>query len=207
MKEKAHTVFLVDDDASVLKGLSRLLRSAGMNPVTFASPREFLEKHDPDAAGCIILDVAMPGFDGMQLQEELARKGTRMPIIFLTGHGDIPMSVRAMKRGATDFLTKPVHDEDLIKAIHLAIEADLKRRQSQAEIDDIRRRLSTLTPRELEVLSHVIAGKLNKQIAAYLGATEKTIKVHRGRVMQKMQVQSVAELVRIAEKAGIEAKR
>jgi FixJ family two-component response regulator len=196
-------VFIVDDDASVLKSLSRLLRSAGLNAVTFASPREFLDRHDPRAAGCIVLDVAMPGLDGLQLQETLARQGSDMPIIFLTGHGDIPMGVRAMKRGAIDFLTKPVNDEDLIRAVRAAIEADRTRRQSRAELDDIRQRLALLTPREHEVLCHVIAGKLNKQIAADLGAAEKTIKVHRGRVMEKMKVQSLAELVRIAEKAGI----
>jgi FixJ family two-component response regulator len=200
-------VFLVDDDASVLKALSRLLRSARLNAVTFSSPREFLDKHDPRAAGCIVLDVAMPGLDGLQLQEALARKGSDMPIIFLTGHGDIPMGVRAMKRGAIDFLTKPVNDEDLLKAIRAAIEKDRIQRQSRAELDDIRERLATLTPREHEVLCHVIAGKLNKQIGAELGAAEKTIKVHRGRVMQKMKVPSVAELVRVAEKAGIGQER
>lgn len=203
MKDTTHTVFLVDDDASVLKSLARLLRLAGMNPVTFSSPREFLDTHDPHAAGCIVLDVAMPGLDGLQLQEELTRKGSHMPIIFLTGHGDIPMGVRAMKRGAIDFLTKPVNDEDLLKAIRIAVEADRVRRQSQAELDDIRQRLAALTPREHEVLCQVIAGKLNKQIATDLGAAEKTIKVHRGRVMQKMKVPSVAELVRIAQKAGL----
>jgi FixJ family two-component response regulator len=179
------------------------MRSAKLNAMTFASPREFLDKHDPHAAGCIVLDVAMPSLTGLQLQEELTRKGSGMPIIFLTGHGDIPMGVRAMKRGAIDFLTKPVNDEDLLKAIRIAIEADRVRREARAELDDIRQRLATLTPRENEVMRHVIAGELNKQIGAEIGAAEKTIKVHRGRVMQKMKVQSVAELVRIAEKAGI----
>jgi FixJ family two-component response regulator len=201
------TVFLVDDDPSVLKGLARLLRSAKLNAVAFASAQEFLDKHDPHAAGCLVLDVAMPGFDGLQLQQALIRKGSEMPIIFLTGHGDIPMGVRAMKGGAIDFLTKPVNDEELLRAIHLAIEADRVRRQSRAERDDIRRRLATLTPREREVLDQVIAGKLNKQIAADLGAAEKTIKIHRGRVMEKMQAQSVVELVRIAEKVGIGEER
>lgn len=196
-------VFLVDDDASVLNSLARLMRSAKLNAMTFASPREFLDKHDPHAAGCIVLDVAMPGLTGLQLQEELTCKDSGMPIIFLTGHGDIPMGVRAMKRGAIDFLTKPVNDEDLLKAIRIAIDADRVRREVRAELDDINKRLATLTPRENEVMRHVIAGKLNKQIAADLGTAEKTIKIHRGRVMQKMKVQSVAELVRIAEKAGI----
>jgi FixJ family two-component response regulator len=196
-------VFLVDDDASVLKSLARLMRSARLNAMTFSSPREFLDKHDPHAAGCIVLDVAMPGLTGLQLQEELTCKGSGMPIIFLTGHGDIPMGVRAMKRGAIDFLTKPVNDEDLLKAIRIAIDADRVRREARAELDDIRQRLATLTPRENEVMRHVIAGELNKQIGAEIGAAEKTIKVHRGRVMEKMKVQSVAELVRIAEKAGV----
>ena len=202
MKEAPPTVFLVDDDASVLKSLARLLRSAGMNPATYSSPREFLDRRDPHAAGCIVLDVAMPGLDGLQLQEELDRTGPHMPIIFLTGHGDVPMSVRAMKRGAIDFLTKPVNDEELLKAVRSAVEADRDRRESEAEIGDIRRRLAALTPREREVLCHVVAGKMNKQIAADLGAAEKTIKVHRGRVMQKMQVRSVAELVHRADKVG-----
>ncbi len=202
MKEAPPTVFLVDDDASVLKSLARLLRSAGMNPATYSSPREFLDRRDPHAAGCIVLDVAMPGLDGLQLQEELDRTGPHMPIIFLTGHGDVPMSVRAMKRGAIDFLTKPVNDEELLKAVRSAVEADRDRRESEAEIGDIRRRLAALTPREREVLCHVVAGKMNKQIAADLGAAEKTIKVHRGRVMQKMQVRSVAELVHLADKVG-----
>ena len=197
------TVFVVDDDPAVLKSLSRLLRSARLDVVTFSSPREFLERHDPCALGCLVLDVAMPGLNGLELQEALTAKGSELPIIFLTGHGDIPMSVQAMKRGAVDFLTKPVNDDDLLKAIHVAIEKDRLQRQARAEVAEIQQRLATLTPREREVLEHVIAGQLNKQTAADLGTVEKTIKVHRARVMEKMKAQSVAELVRLAEKAGI----
>jgi FixJ family two-component response regulator len=196
-------VYVVDDDASVLKSLSRLLRSARLNPVAFASPKEFLDQHDPRQPGCLVLDVAMPGFDGLQLQQALITKGSEIPIIFLTGHGDIPMSVRAMKRGAVDFLTKPVNADDLLAAIRLAIETDRASRQARAQVDEIRRRLASLTMREREVLEHVIAGRLNKQIADALGVVVKTIKVHRGRVMEKMGVTSVAELVHLCEVAGV----
>jgi len=203
MTEPVPVIFVVDDDPSVLKSLSRLLRSARLNPVLFSSPREFLDQFDPHAPGCLLLDVAMPGLDGLQLQQALVARGSRIPIIFLTGHGDIPMSVSAMKRGAVDFLTKPVHDEDLLTAIRAAVEADRKQRQARAELEDIRQRLATLTPREREVLEAVITGRLNKQIAGELGIVEKTVKVHRGRVMEKMKVRSLAELVHLAERAGL----
>lgn len=198
-------IYLVDDEPSVLKGLSRLLRSTKLNPVTFSSPQEFLERHDPGAPGCLVLDVAMPGLDGLQLQQALIAKGSEIPIIFLSGQANIPTSVQAMKRGAIDFLTKPVNDEDLLTAIRAAIEKDRLQRQTRAEVAEIQQRLATLTPREREVLEHVIAGHLNKQTAADLGTVEKTIKVHRARVMEKMKVQSVAELVRLAERAGVGA--
>jgi RNA polymerase sigma factor (sigma-70 family) len=197
------TVFLVDDEASVLKALSRLLRSAGLNVETFRSPQEFLHRYDPHVPGCLVLDVAMPGLNGLDLQRTLADKGTELPIIFLTGRGDIPMSVQAMKQGAVDFLTKPTNDEDLLAAIRAGIEKDRANRQAGAERSKIQQQLATLTPREREVLHHIIAGKLNKQVAAELGIVEKTIKVHRARVMKKMNVQSLAELVRVAEHAGI----
>ena len=200
------TVFIVDDDPAVLKSLARLLRSARLDVATFSSPREFLERHDPSASGCLVLDVAMPGLNGLELQEALTTKGSELPIIFLTGHGDIPMSVQAMKRGALDFLTKPVNDEDLLQAVHVAIDKDRLQRQTRAEVTEIQQRLATLTPREREVLEHVISGQLNKQTAADLGTVEKTIKVHRARVMEKMKVQSVAELVRLAERAGVGGK-
>jgi len=194
------TVFVVDDDPAVLKGISRLLRAARLEVATFNSPQEFLERHDPHAPGCLVLDLAMPGLNGLELQEALMTRGTAIPIIFLTGHGNVLTSVQAMKRGAIDFLTKPVNDEDLIKAVHSAIELDRNARHAKAEFDEIRERLETLTPREREVLTHVVSGQLNKQIAQDLGTVEQTIKVHRARVMEKMKVDSVAELVRLTER-------
>jgi FixJ family two-component response regulator len=200
MSEIEPTVFIVDDDPAVLKSLSRLLRASQFTVGTFGSPQEFLERHDPHTPGCLVLDVAMPGLNGLELQEALRVKGSAIPIIFLTGHGDIPMSVQAMKGGALDFLTKPVHDKDLLKAVEAALEKDRIERQSRVELDDIQERLATLTPREREVLNHVVSGQLNKQIANDLGTVEKTIKVHRARVMEKMKVNSVAELVRLTER-------
>jgi FixJ family two-component response regulator len=204
MSQVGPTVFIVDDDPAVLKSLSRLLRASQFTVVTFGSPQEFLERHDPHTPGCLVLDVEMPGLNGLELQKALRVKGSAIPIIFLTGHGDIPMSVQAMKGGALDFLIKPVHDKDLLKAVEAALEKDRIERQSRAELDDIQERLATLTPREREVLIHVVSGQLNKQIAYDLGTVEKTIKVHRARVMEKMKVGSVAELVRLTERAGIE---
>jgi FixJ family two-component response regulator len=200
------TVFVVDDDTAVLKSLSRLLRSAGLAVATFSSPRDFLDRHDPNTPGCLVLDVSMPGLNGLELQQALVARGHELAIIFLTGHGDIPTSVKAMKQGAVDFLTKPVDDEDLLKAIRDAIEKDCVRRQARAEVAEIQQRLDTLTPREREVLHHVISGHLNKQTAAELGTVEQTIKLHRARVMVKMKVQSVAELVHLAERAGFGPK-
>ena len=196
-------VFIVDDDSAVLKGLARLLRSAHLEAATFNSPGEFLDQYDPQQPGCLVLDVAMPGLNGLELQAALAAKGHALPIIFLTGHGDVPTSVQAMKGGAVDFLTKPVNDEQLLAAVHAALQEDRAARQSRAELEDILSRLNSLTPREREVLLHVVSGQLNKQTAAALGTAEKTVKVHRSRVMEKMKVQSLAELVRLAEKAGI----
>ncbi len=200
MSDVEPTVFIVDDDPVVLKSLSRLLRATRFTVVTFGSPQEFLEQHNPHIPGCLVLDVAMPGLNGLELQEALRVKGSAIPIIFLTGHGDIPMSVQAMKGGALDFLTKPVRDEDLLKAVEAALEKDRIERQSRAELDDIEKRLATLTPREREVLTHVVSGQLNKQIAYDLGTVEQTVKVHRARVMEKMKVNSVAELVRLTER-------
>ncbi len=200
MSDVEPTVFIVDDDPAVLKSLSRLLRATRFTVVTFGSPQEFLEQHNPHIPGCLVLDVAMPGLNGLELQEALRVKGSAIPIIFLTGHGDIPMSVQAMKGGALDFLTKPVRDEDLLKAVEAALEKDRIERQSRAELDDIEKRLATLTPREREVLTHVVSGQLNKQIAYDLGTVEQTVKVHRARVMEKMKVNSVAELVRLTER-------
>jgi FixJ family two-component response regulator len=203
MTEPASTIFLVDDDAGVLKALSRLLSAVGYDVRTFNSPEEFLDQHDPSLPGCAVFDVAMPGLDGLQLQSALTAGGAARPIIFITGNVDIPTSVRAMKAGAVDFLTKPVNDKDLLSAIARAMEQEAQARQARSELAAIKTRLASLTPREHEVLTHVIAGRLNKQIAADLGTVEKTIKVHRGRMMEKLGVRTIADLVRLAERAGI----
>ncbi len=197
------TVFVVDDDAAIRKAVSRLLRSAGIAVAAFASPREFLAQYDPVTPGCLVLDIAMPGFNGLQLQTTLGEKGSVLPIIFLTGHGDVSKSVQAMKHGAFDFLSKPVKDKDLLTVVRAAIETDAFVRREQAKFSEMRARLDTLTPREREVLEHVVAGELNKQIAGDMGITEATVKMHRARVMAKMKVQSVAELARLAERCGI----
>ena len=199
------TVFLVDDEERVLKGLSRLLKANGYDVWPFTSAQEYLEQHDPSIPGCAVLDVSMPGLDGLALQQILAAGDIQLPIIFLTGKGDIPTSVRAMKAGAIDFLTKPAEDKDLLNAIARAEIDDAKARQIGAELAAIKAKIATLTHREREVLSHVVAGRLNKQIAGDLGTVEKTIKVHRGRMMEKLGVRSVADLVRLAEKAGLSA--
>jgi FixJ family two-component response regulator len=203
MNEAVPTVLVIDDDPSVLKSLARLLCSIELNVATFATPEEFLDRFEPGIHGCLVIDFAMPNLNGLELQQELAARGNELPVIFLTGRGDIPMSVQAMKQGAVDFLTKPVHDHDLIEAIHAAIEKDRMNRRAHDELNEIRKKLSTLTPREREVLNHVVSGKLNKQIAADLGTVEKTIKVHRGHLMTKLKVRSLADLVRLAERAGI----
>jgi FixJ family two-component response regulator len=193
----------VDDDQAVLRSLSRLLRSAGLPVAPFSSPREFLSHLPHDASGCLVLDVAMPELNGLELQQALAARGCELPVVFLTGRGDVPSCARALKAGAVDFLSKPVDREVLLRAVRLAIEEGRRRHEDHAEVSGIRVRLATLTPRELEVLRHVISGLLNKQIAGRLGTVEKTIKVHRARVMQKMRAQSVAELVRLSERAGV----
>lgn len=207
MSDPSPTICVVDDDASVRKAVSRLLRSAGWAVQEFGSPAEFVRGWDPERPGCAVLDVAMPGLDGLELQRRLAESGCSLPIVFLTGRGDIPMSVRAMKAGAIDFLTKPVGDDTLLAAVALAVEKDRSLRRESAIVDVIEACLATLTPREREVLAHVVAGKPNKQIAADLGTAEKTIKVHRGRVMQKMGAESVADLVRMAERVAIKLAR
>ena len=196
-------VFVVDDEASVRKSLGRLLKAAGYRVETFASAREFLQRPADNAIACLVLDVQMPELNGMELQQALMDTNRVLPIVFITGHGDIPMSVRAMKAGATDFLSKPFDEKDLLEAIQRALDQAQQQSVERAAGDEVRRRLASLTPREHEVLLQVLTGHLNKQIAATLGAAEKTIKVHRGRVMQKMQAQSVADLVRLCEKAGI----
>jgi len=204
MTEVNPTVFIIDYDASVRKGISRLLASMGFRSEAFGSAEEFLARERYEGVGCIVLDVRMPGLTGMDLQEELTKVGCFLPIIFITGHGDIPMSVQAMKRGAADFLPKPFDDEELLQAIEKAIEKDRKAEAERAEVHDILNRMERLTPREYEILRYVVTGMLNKRIALKLDIAEKTVKVHRGRIMEKLCVRSVAELVRLAEKAGVQ---
>lgn len=203
MTDAVPTVYVVDDEPAVLKAISRLLRSAGFNVETFESAGRFLEE-PVHAAGCMVLDVTMPGLNGLELQKILLGRGSGLPIVFLTGRGDIPMSVQAMKNGAADFLTKPVDDQQLIEAVHRAIEREKAERAEREELADIRERVNTLTPREREVLQLIAEGMLNKQVASELGTVEKTIKVHRARVMEKMKVDSFAELVRMVERLGDE---
>ncbi|HEY7091319.1 MAG TPA: response regulator [Tepidisphaeraceae bacterium] len=203
MNNPDFTVYVVDDDPGVLKAVARLLRAAGHHVATFSSARRFLDQHDPSVPGCLVLDLAMPDLGGLELQQLLAGAGETLPIIFLTGRGDVSSTVRAMKQGAADFLTKPVERAQLLQAVCAAALRERANRQCQQEIGDIRRRLANLTPREYEVFEHVISGKLNKQTAADIGAAEKTVKVHRARVMEKMNVESVAQLVRLADRAGI----
>jgi FixJ family two-component response regulator len=194
---------VVDDDPSVLRALTRLFLAAGLEARGFPSPAAFLEVHDPATPGCLVLDVALPGIDGLEVQKALSASDCARPIVFITGRGDIPTTVRAMKGGAVDFLTKPVNDSELLAAVRNAIEIDRLARRTQVEMDAVRQRLASLTPREREVLPHVVAGRLNKQIAADLGTVEKTIKVHRARIMEKMAVRSLADLVRVAERLGV----
>jgi FixJ family two-component response regulator len=203
MTDSAAIVFVVDDDPSVRRSLKRLIKSAGFTVESFASAQEFLERPRPDIPGCLVLDIHMPGVSGLDLQDELTAAEVNLPIIFLTGYGTVPASVRAMKAGALDFLEKPVDDRALVDAIHQAVERNRRVRLKQAEIREIERRVEALSPREQEVFSLLLTGMLNKQIASELGTTEKTIKVHRGRVMEKMQAGSMAELVRLAGKLGM----
>ena len=203
MSITASRVFLVDDDPAVLKALKRLLRAAGFEVCAYASALAFLEEHDAATPGCAVVDLAMPGLTGLELQRLLASSGCERPIIFITGRGDIPASVQAMKAGAVDFLTKPLDDTVLLAAIRAALEKDQRIRRSRTDLQMVEQRLARLTPREREVLTHIIAGQLNKQIAAVLGTVEKTIKVHRARVMEKMEAKSLADLVRMAERAGV----
>jgi FixJ family two-component response regulator len=204
MSDAGPVVCVVDDDASFRQAVARLVRSAGMNAIAYGSAQEYLSSFDANRAGCLVLDLSMPDQTGLQLQDTLAGGIGAPPIIFVTGQGDIPASVRAMRRGAVEFLTKPVDDVVLLESIRSAIAKDEMNRSAMADRAAVRRSLATLTARESEVLRHVISGKLNKQIAGDLGTVEKTIKVHRSRLMAKLQVRSVAALVRLAEKAGIQ---
>lgn len=206
MDDDRPTVFVVDDDASMRSSLARLLRSADYAVETYASADEFLASNARDRRpACLVLDVRMPGLDGLSLQEELLSQEDSLPIIFITGHGDIPMAVDTMKKGAVEFLPKPFDDEELLQAVRDGLRKDAQARAVFAERAAIRKRLESLTPREHEVLTYVITGLLNKQIAGALGITEKTVIVHRGRVLHKMGVTSVAELVQLAAKAGVQA--
>ncbi len=200
---KSGTVFLVDDDPEMRKALSRLLCSKGFSVRTFASAPEFSAKYKPVNPGCLVLDVAMPDMSGLELQERLERGGVALPVIFLTGQGDIPMSVRAIKAGAVDFLTKPVDKADLVNAVRAALVRSVEQAAEMEELADLSARLANLTRREREVFEHVITGKLNKQIAVELGTSEQTVKVHRMRVTAKMGMASAVELARAAQRLGV----
>jgi len=197
---QAPVVFVVDDDPSIRSSLKFLMSSVGLQVESFDSADALLQRKLPDAPGCLILDVRLRGLSGLDFQRELAARNCHMPIIFITGHGDIPMSVRAMKAGAVEFLTKPFRDQDLLDAVRIALEKDSERREREKEVSDLKELFKSLTPREQEVISMVVSGMLNKQIADQLGTAENTVKVHRSRAMEKMHAQSVAELVKMIEK-------
>ncbi|MBT1512796.1 response regulator transcription factor [Bradyrhizobium sp. SRL28] len=200
---KESIVLVIDDDASVRRALTNLFESIGLKVEVFASAAEMLDSKLPDVASCLVLDIRLPGLSGLDFQTELAKANIHIPIIFMTGHGDIPMSVRAMKGGAVDFLTKPFRDQDMLDAVVTAIERDRKRREADKIVADLQAHLETLTPREREVLAWVSSGRLNKQIAAELGLAEITVKIHRGRIMKKMGARSLADLLRKAETLGV----
>ena len=207
MTELHHVVFIVDDDASVRDALNSLIRSVGLRVELFGSAREFLQRGRPDVPSCLVLDVRLPGIGGLDLQRQLADANVQTPIIFITAHGDIPMSVRAMKAGAVEFLTKPFRDQDLLDAIQIALERDRARLQREAEIAVLRERFESLTLREREVVAMVVSGMPNKQIAGEIGITENTVKVHRSRAMEKMQAQSLADLVKMVERLEIPTEK
>jgi FixJ family two-component response regulator len=202
MGEEKGIVFVVDDDPSMRRSLESLLKSVGHDVRLFASAPEFMQAVRDDAPGCIVLDVRLPGMSGLTFQQELAKARVALPIIFVTGHGDVPMSVRAMKAGAVEFLTKPFDDQVLLDAVHAALERDRVRRREEASLASLQARYEDLTERERQVMGHVVTGRVNKRIAAELGLSVVTVKVHRGQVMRKMQAKSIAELVRMADRLG-----
>ena len=203
MNQAAPVVFVVDDDPSVSRAIKRLVESVGLRAELFGSAQEFLRNEDRDSANCLVVDIRLPGISGLDFQRELAAAGIHIPIVFITGHGDIPMTVRAMKAGAVEFLTKPFRDQDLLDAIQQGLERDRIRRAQEAEVAILRERFESLTPRERKVLPWVVSGLPNKQIADAVGASEATIKVHRSQLMRKMGAPSLADLVRMSEKMGI----
>ncbi|MDB5922904.1 MAG: DNA-binding response regulator [Betaproteobacteria bacterium] len=203
MSEERAAVFVVDDDPSIRRSLDTLLRSVDLDVHVFSSAQEFMHAPRPDVPGCLVLDVRLPGMSGLAFQQELGKAGVALPIIFLTGHGDVPMTARAMKAGAAEFLTKPFDEQVLLDAIHAALDRDRARRRDAAGIADVQARYRTLTEREREVMSFVVAGRVNKQIAAEIGLSLVTVKVHRGQVMRKMRAKSVPELVRMADRLGL----
>jgi FixJ family two-component response regulator len=207
MSQEQSVVFIVDDDVSVREALNNLLRSVGQRVDTFGTAQEFLSSYRSETPGCLVLDVRLPGLSGLDLQRKLAEANIEIPIIFITAHGDIPMSVRAMKAGAVEFLTKPFRDQELLDAAHQAMDRDRLARKQRAETAELRNRHESLTSREREVMALVVQGLLNKQIAGELGTSEATVKLHRGRVMQKMQADSLADLIRMAERFGAPANR